>query len=603
MVSLPVSRLINVAVAITQPGAVGRNFSNLLILGDSNVISGLERIRDYADLSGVAADFGLSAPEYLAAEVYFEQSPKPQSLSIGRYLRTATAGMLEGAILNATQSAIALFQQITAGSMQLEIDGVNHSLSAMNFSTQTNLNGVASVVTAALSGAGTCTWDGEQFIIKSATTGAGIGASGTITFSGQPIAGETVTVNGIVFTFVASAPDATHVLIGASAQQTAANLNTALVNSISPNVLQASYAISGLVITATFKQPGTAGNAFTLVEAATNVAVSGATLSGGTEPSSVQYASATGSGQDVSALMGLQASQALPLVPGYASESPLQAVAALDAISDAWYGLMFAASVQPSDNDNLAIAAFIEADDVTRMFGITIQNTDVLSSQVNNDLASLLKALHYEQTFTQYCSSNAYAVASIFGRLFTIDFAGQNTMIDVMYKQEPGIAAESLTTNEANVLQSKRCNVYVNYDNGTSILQYGTMAGPVFIDETYGIDAMQNAMQTAVFNVNYTSTTKVPQTDQGTNQFVNALAGVCQQFVNNGFLAPGQWNAAGFGQLVQGQFLKLGYYIFAPSVATQSESDRAARKSVPIQIAGKLAGSQQTVDVLVTVNQ
>ena len=177
-------------------------------------------------------------------------------------------------------------------------------------------------------------------------------------------------------------------------------------------------------------------------------------------------------------------------------------------------------------------------------------------------------------------------------------------MIDLCYKQMPGIAAEDLTNEEADVLQAKQCNVYVEYDNNTSIFQYGTTASlEVFIDGTFGDNVLQNTIQTNVYNVNYTSSTKVPQTDQGENQYVNAISQACQQFVTNGFGAPGQWNADGFGSLQSGQYLKTGYYIYAPPVASQSEADRAARKSVPFQVAFKLAGSVQTVTIVVTVNQ
>jgi len=294
---------------------------------------------------------------------------------------------------------------------------------------------------------------------------------------------------------------------------------------------------------------------------------------------------------------------ALPLVPGYAAETPLEAVVALDAISTEWYGLSFAASVMLSDSDNLEIAPFIEADDVTRVFGITVQNTDALSSEVTNDLPSLLMAGGFLQTFTQYSSFSPFAVVSMFGRAFSVDYTGANTTIDLMYKQEPGIDPEAITTDQANALQGKRCNVFAQYNNGTALLQYGTMAGPAFCDEIFGLDWFENAVQTTCFNVNYTSTTKVPQTDAGDSQYVNAITGVCDQAVANGLGAPGTWNAAGFGLLSQGQYLKLGYYVYATPIAQQSESDRAARKAPPIQVALKLAGSTQTVDVAITANR
>jgi hypothetical protein len=601
---LDVSQLINVQVSLTQAGALARTFNTLLILGDSNVINGLQRERFYSSLSEVASDFGTTAPEYLAAELYYEQIPQPLNLTIGRWLRTATAGINQGAILNSTESALSNFTQITNGGFDIAINGVNQILTGLNLSTALNLNGVASIITTALAGAGTCVYNGLQFEIISSTTGAGVEASGTITLTGQPSPADTVTVNGIIVTFVSSITGSNQVLIGASTQATAVNLNTFLTNSTSPNILEASYSITGDVITATFNQVGTVGNAFTLAKSSSDITLSGATLSGGINASTVGYATSPGSGQDISSLLGLTSALALPLVPGYAAETPLQAVVALDSLDPNWYGLTFAASVMPTDSQNLSIAPFIQADSVTRLFGITTQETGVLSNQVSNDIASLMLASGYSQSFVTYCSTNPYAAASAFGRLFTVNLSGSNTMLDLMYKQMVGIAAEDLDTSEADALISKRCNVFTEYDNDTSIFQYGYVsAAGGFIDQTFGNNALQNTIQTDVYNVLYTSPTKIPQTDQGNAQFTNAISQACQQFVTNGFGAPGQWNSNGFGSLQEGQYLKTGYYIYAPSISSQSESARAARESVPFQVAFKLAGSTQTVQISVIVNQ
>lgn len=601
--TLPVSNLVNVQVNLGTQAAVGRDFDNLLVLGDSNVITGLERIRQYTSLADIAQDFGTTAPEYLAAELYYGQSPQPTNMSVGRWLRTATAGLLQGSILNLAQSAIALFTQVTSGGFDVTIDGAVQTLTGLNFSTSLNLNGVASVITTALGGTGICTWNGLQFVITSATTGAGVEATGTIVLTGNPANSDTITVNGTLITFVTGTATGSQVHIGASAQITAANLNTFLANSVNTNIVQASYSIVAETITVTFNQVGTGGNAFTLAKSSANITISGGTLTGGTAPSSVSYATSPGSGTDVSLLLGLTAAVALPLVPGYAAETALSAYVALDAISTVWYGSMFAASTMPSDGDNEAIAGFVEADEVTRMFGVTIQNSGCLSSEIDSDLGSVLKELGYLQTFTQYSSTNPYAVASVFGRMFSVDFTAQNSTITVMYKQEPGVLPEDLESGEAAVLEAKRINVYASYNNDTQLIQYGTMAGPAYLDEIHGIDSMQNGLQTANFNVNYTSPTKVPQTDNGNNQYVNASGGVCQQYVDNGLGAPGTWDEEGFGQLIQGQYLKTGYYIYAPPVASQSQSDREARETPPIQIAFKFAGANQIVNLILNVNR
>ena len=145
--------------------------------------------------------------------------------------------------------------------------------------------------------------------------------------------------------------------------------------------------------------------------------------------------------------------------------------------------------------------------------------------------------------------------------------------------------------------------MFVSYNNGTAILEPGVCPSGQYVDTIMGVDAFKVMLQTALYNVLYTSTTKVPQTDSGMHQLVTAAEQVCTQFVNNGLFAPGVWNYNGFGSLNTGDLLNKGYYVYAPPVAAQSASDRAARKSTLLQIAVKLAGAVQSVQLQVTVSQ
>lgn len=608
---LSVSRLIRVSVSVGATPAVGRSFNTLMIAGDSNVISGAERFRSYASIESVEQDFGLAAPETLAAELYFSQSPQPTSLMIGRWFSAASAGFNLGAILTPAQQVISSWTAITTGAFKVSIDGAAlSSVTGLDFSAVTNLNGVASVITSALTGA-TCVWNGESFKIISSSTGAGAFATGSISLTGQPSPNDTFTLNAIVVTFVASSPVGNQVVIGADVNATLANLLTFLQQSLNASIAAATYAQDGsnpLKIDIIDKVAGTAGNSFGLVKSGTNLAVSASTLLGGTQPSSIGYAVAPASGTDISAMLGLTASLSQALVAGYNIETPVQAAAALAEASTIWYGLMFAATQAITTSQYLAVCAFIEALSVTRMFGVTVQDTGALSSLVTNDLGSLMKAGGYDQSMSQYSSSSPYAVASLFGRMFSVDFTVQNSTIELMYKQEPGVVPENLTDAQANALQSKNINVFVGYDNDTSIIQYGQVASGNFIDEVWGLDWFQNAVQTAVYNLFYTATTKIPQTDAGQNQILNACGAVCGNqpggAVYNGLAGPGTWNSTTvFGSLTTGQYLPLGYYIYAPSVDSQPEADRAQRLAPPVQIALKLAGAFQEADVLVTVNQ
>lgn len=717
MAGLSVSDLVQVTVNLSIPGANGLSFGQLCIAGDSNVINGLQRLQTFGSLTQVGLFFGTGTPEYQAAQFYFSQSPTPETLMIGRWISSATQALNDGGILSASQQLLSNWTSITNGGFVISINGVVQTLTGLNFSGATNLNGVASIITTALGSSGTCTWNGTNFVIASATSGTviskatgsvtftgipntGVAAVGTITFSGQPgsgdtltvigtaiayvtsgagpgqinigvsqaatvaatlaflqasvdtniskanysasgsvitctskvsgtagnaytlakssanmavtatfsggAAGDTLTMNGVVLTFVSSGSGMDLIPVGGTAALTAAALQAYLVASSEAGLTVANYSTTGAVTTVTYATSGAGGNAYTLVKNSSVITLSGATLSGGgvSSPSVVGYATA-GSGTDISGQLQLTSSLSQALIPSYNAETPAACAAVLANLSASWYGLMFAAGTQPTDSQSIAVSAFIEAtgSGIARVYGVTTQETAALSSLSTTDLASLMQAAAYNRSFVQYSSTSPYACASFFGRAFTVNFEGSDTTINLMWKQEPGVVAEQLTEQQALVLKSKNCNVFVAYVNATTIIQYGNMSSGQFFDTIQGVDWLQNAVQTACFNLIYTSSTKIPQTDAGVNQLTNAIAGVMQQGVNNGLIAPGLWNASGFGGLKRGQFLTLGYYIYAQPLFLQSESDRASRVAPPIQVAVKLAGAIQTVNIIINVNQ
>lgn len=319
--------------------------------------------------------------------------------------------------------------------------------------------------------------------------------------------------------------------------------------------------------------------------------------------STCTYAIAPAGGNvDISAQVRLTAATGAGApVAGIIAEAAIDAVT-IHAGSSDWYGLMIA-DTNAVDADHLAVAAFIEAASPVRIYGVTTQDAQTLSAASTTDLAAKLQALNYSRTFTQYSSTSAYAAASDFGRAFTVDFTAQNTTITLMYKGEPGVVAETLTESQAAVLKSKNCNVFVNYNNSTAIIQYGVMASGFYFDEVHGTDWLQNDMQAAIYNALYSSTTKLPQTDAGVNQLVTVAAQSCGRARNNGLIAPGVWGGPPLGSLNTGDTLTSGFYVYAPPVALQSSADRAARKAPTIQAAIKLAGAIHIANVLINVNR
>lgn len=486
---LSVDRVVNVQVNLQPTAVPRRTFGILCIAGDSAVIDGSERIRSYTTLEAVAEDFGLSAPEYLAAELYFSQTPRPRTLNIARWFPAAVSAFLRG---GTAQTVLASWNAIEDGAFKIEIDGAEASLSGLDFSLAASMAEVAAVIDAALAtvDAG-CSWDGTRFVVTADSTGA---------------------------------------------------------------------------------------------------------------ESTLGYATAPSAGADVGAMAGLTADLAYVPVPGFDAETPAECAATLADVSPEWYGLMFAATAAITDEQHVAAAGFIEGASKSRVYGATVTDTRILSASYTDDLASQLKTLSRKRSVVQY-SANAHAVASFFGRAFTVNFSANRSTITLKFKQQPSVAAETLTETQATALKNKNCNVFVNYDNDTAIIQEGVVGSGAYFDEVHGLDWLQNAVQTECYNLLYQSKTKIPQTESGVGQIKARIASVFREAVANGLIAPGVWNADGFGQLEQGQYLPQGWYIYSQPIVDQAQSEREARKAPPIQCAVKLAGAVHFVDVQIDVNR
>ncbi|HHJ4449416.1 TPA: DUF3383 family protein [Raoultella ornithinolytica] len=266
-----------------------------------------------------------------------------------------------------------------------------------------------------------------------------------------------------------------------------------------------------------------------------------------------------------------------------------------------WYGLAIADSADLVEADVISVAAAIEASSLSRILAVTTDDVNVLVAGNTDNIGYKLKAAGYGRTFWQYSSSSKYAAISAFGRAFTVNFTGNNTTITLKFKTEPGVTYETLTTTQAAAIDSINGNVYVYYANDTAIIQQGVMANGDFFDERHGLDWLQNYVQTNLYNLLYTSTTKIPQTDAGVTRLMTNVEASLDQAVNNGLVAPGVWNGGPIGQIESGDTLTKGYYVYADAVANQAQSDREARKSPVIQAALKLAGAIHYGDVQINV--
>jgi hypothetical protein len=190
---LSVSRVVDVQVNFAPQAIPTQRFDTLLVMGDSGVIDTGEAIREYNQISDVANDFGTTAPEYLAAVLFFSQVPKPSTMFIGEWAQAATAGRLTGGLLTAQQMLMSNWTTISDGGFAVAIDGAAAvQVAGLAFTAATNLNAVASIIQAALRTAASAptlsfTWNGTQFVCQSGSTGV----TSQVAFFAAPTGGST----------------------------------------------------------------------------------------------------------------------------------------------------------------------------------------------------------------------------------------------------------------------------------------------------------------------------------------------------------------------------------------------------------------------------
>lgn len=192
-----VATIIQVAVTLSISAAQSQSLNNMLYFSaDPLYIDPLERYRSYPNYDAVIADTSPSSPAGLAANLYFSQVPAPKQLIIGRWLQANFAGGLRGATGVSLSKTISQWQAVVAGAFGVSIDGASITqITGLNFAAVQDLNGVASVIDSALTGADcayNASFDRFEFIshLASGATTSGLSFLTAPTGGGTDISGS-----------------------------------------------------------------------------------------------------------------------------------------------------------------------------------------------------------------------------------------------------------------------------------------------------------------------------------------------------------------------------------------------------------------------------
>ena len=311
--------------------------------------------------------------------------------------------------------------------------------------------------------------------------------------------------------------------------------------------------------------------------------VTGSTLQDGTGagvtpvPTITVFGVAAGSTETV--LAGILRTQGLVSYCGVISEKP--------------YGaneMVMASNYVQTQNMILFLASSTVAD-VAPTTGVFWQ----IMSAGNNKTRCLLYLL------SNYDNANLMAAAYA-GRALSVDFSGSNTTTTMQLKTLNTIVADpNMTPTIFASCQTAGVDVYASFQGVAKVVCSGSNK---FFDQVYNLMWFVTSLSVAGFNALATSSTKVPQTEQGISALKTAYQSVCEQAKANLYCAPGAWTGDTFGNY--NDFMRntgsVGYYIYSQPVTQQLASLRAARQAPLIQIALKEAGAVHTSNVLVNIN-
>jgi hypothetical protein len=485
---LPTDDIVKVTSTI-NPTAVNTlgNFGTLAIIGVSPRLPfGARQLlaSELVDLSN--AGFEAGDPEYLAAEIFFEQSPNSGSLQIARRFNAATNGELLGGVVSVLN--MAAWQAIQAGSLALVIDGVPQALANLDFANDQNLAAVAATITAAIgNNDAVVTWTGEQFLIHSTTTG----------------------------------------------------INSSVV--------------------------------------------------------------ATPGGQnDLSAIMQLTPALGAVATPGVIAETITDTLTNLAASA---IGLPYALTLtaEATTQNLLDAANWCEAN--VRIFAYTTADANCLNPNDQTNVAYQLSQLDLGWTIGQFDPLDPYAIVSAIARGLAVDFTQINSTITLWGKTEPGITPLNINETQKAALKLFNLNYNAKYNNGTSFFAPGVMADGGWFDDRQNLDWLTALVSSSVLSFLQGQATKLPGTDPGMAGIVQNIDVDMEQAVNNGMLAPGQWNGSPVGVQATGSILKKGYYVFAAKVASRTQAQADTRVAPPITIIATGAGAFQGANIALFYQQ
>jgi hypothetical protein len=269
-----------------------------------------------------------------------------------------------------------------------------------------------------------------------------------------------------------------------------------------------------------------------------------------------------------------------------------------------YFGVISTQTYEVEGSTNFAAVAALVQPLPMMYFQVSATAADITGEFTTNTTSenTQTRCLYYGDSSNSGLNELLFKAAYV-GRLLSVDFTASNTTLTAQLKQLTGVAPDpSMTQTLYNQCLTAGVDCYPSFQGYAGLSSSGANE---FFDEVYNELSFASALQVAGFNYLAGTTTKIPQTESGMDGLKGAYQGVCQQYVANSYLAPGQWNSSTvFGNpadLIR-NVSSFGYYIYSQPISLQSESQRMLRQAPLVQIAAKESGGIHSSNIVCYLN-
>lgn len=259
---------------------------------------------------------------------------------------------------------------------------------------------------------------------------------------------------------------------------------------------------------------------------------------------------------DIGVALKLTPDSNATVVPGEDAKSISSDLAAITNLNMNFFYVALERSLRKQPQQ-LEAARWCEASG--KVFGWADNDANILVSGTENSFKQA-KDSQLQNTICVFDASNGgveYPEVSILGRAATVNFNVANSVLILAYKKGPGITVADLSSGQLKTLMSYGGNAFINV-GGNAMFYNGRMADGTWFDTVQGVEWLKQKIRNNVFNLFYTSTTRVPWSDTGVamvnQQVINAL----ELARTNGLVSPGYDN--------EGNFYPDGYKVMSTSL-------------------------------------